>query len=47
MILDYCDEHLLHKPVKDIQGEARQMKGDLFLRYNREVLDPLFAPYLR
>ena len=47
MILDYCDEHLLHKPVKDMQDKAQQMKGELFLRYNREVLDPLFAPYLR
>ena len=47
MILDYCDEHLLHKPAKEIQGTERQMKGELFLRYNRGVLDPLFAPYLR
>ena len=36
-----------HKPVKDMQDKAQQMKGELFLRYNREVLDPLFAPYLR
>ena len=46
MILDYCDEHLMHKPAKDSRGEKQPMKGELFLRYNRDVLDPLFAPYI-
>ena len=43
-ILDYCDVSLrgMPRPV-DPDG----MRGNLFLRHNRNVLDPLFAPYLQ
>ncbi len=42
-ILDYCDVHL--RGQEATRGLDR-MKGNLFLRDNRDVLDPLFAPYL-
>lgn len=45
-ILDYCDVHLLGKSPADGSTDFAQMKGNLFLQHNRQVLDPLFAPYL-
>jgi endo-1,4-beta-xylanase len=45
-ILDYCDVHLLGKAPADVSTDFTQMKGNLFLHHNRQVLDPLFAPYL-
>ena len=43
-ILDYCDVYLRGaSPAIDPDG----MRGNLFLRHNRNVLDPLFAPYLQ
>ena len=45
-ILDYCDIHLMNKPGQTTQHDPGQMKGDLFLRENRAVLDPLFSGYI-
>ena len=44
-ILDYCDARL---PGRETAGAADPggMDGGLFLRENRGVLDPAFAPYL-
>ena len=45
-ILDYCDVYVYLRgtsPGIDLSG----MRGNLFLRHNRNVLDPLFDPYLR
>ena len=41
-ILDYCDEKLCGKPQINAPVKTDRMKGDLFLKYNRERLDPLF-----
>lgn len=43
-ILDYCDVSLRGMP-RSVDPDG--MRGNLFLRHNRNVLDPLFAPYLR
>ena len=42
-ILDYCDERLLRIPRENGSAGSGRMKGELFLRYNRAVLDPLFG----
>ncbi|MBR4458870.1 MAG: hypothetical protein IKS31_07925 [Clostridia bacterium] len=41
-ILDYCDSRLLGRG----EAEPQPMDGAVFLRDNRDRLDPLFAPYL-
>ncbi|MBR4068411.1 MAG: hypothetical protein IKK08_07275 [Clostridia bacterium] len=46
MILDYCDVHLFGKAPEDVKTDLSQMKGNLFLEKNREILYPEFAPYL-
>ncbi len=45
-ILDYCDVHLMGVPREKTNSDLTRMKGELFLQDNRDVLDPLFAPYL-
>ena len=45
-ILSYCDIHLLGIPPERLSFDPDAMKGNLFLRHNRGVLDPLFSPYL-
>ena len=45
-ILDYCDVHLRGASPEQTAHDPDRMKGNLFLRDNREALDPLFAPYL-
>ncbi len=42
LILDYCDAKLLGR-----DAPVAPMDGALFLVENRDVLDPLFGPYLR
>lgn len=46
IMLDYCDIHLLGKSPENPSCGPDVMKGSLFLRDNRNILDPLFAPYL-
>ena len=46
MILDYCDVHLFGKAPETVQTDLSQMKGNLFLNNNRDILYPEFAPYL-
>ena len=41
-ILDYCDVHLLGKSRDEIKSDLSAMKGQLFLKYNRDRLDPVF-----
>ena len=41
-ILDYCDVHLLGKGRDEIKSDLSAMKGQLFLKYNRDRLDPVF-----
>jgi endo-1,4-beta-xylanase len=43
-ILDYCDVCLRGMPRS---VDLSEMRGNLFLRHNRNVLDPLFASCLR
>jgi len=45
-ILDYCDVHLYGKSPDEVESDLSQMKGNLFLEHNRDVLHPYFAPYL-
>ncbi|MBQ4638991.1 MAG: hypothetical protein IJB69_00520 [Clostridia bacterium] len=45
-ILDYCDVHLLGKDPAGVERDLSQMKGNLFLQHNRDVLGEEFAPYL-
>ena len=47
IILDYCDVHLLGVPPEKVQSDLSQMKGELFLRHNCDMLDPAFQPYLQ
>lgn len=46
MILDYCDACLKDVRQDGLQALRDRMKGDLFLRENRDRLDPAFAPYI-
>ena len=46
-ILDYCDVHLLGAPPEEIRSDLARMKGNLFLQSNREILDPMFDPFLQ
>lgn len=46
MILDYCDVHLFGKAPNKVESDLSQMKGNLFLEHNRDILYPEFAPYL-
>ena len=41
-ILDYCDVHLRGKGRDEIKSDLSAMKGQLFLKYNRDRLDPVF-----
>ena len=41
-ILDYCDVHLRGKTGRNAAGGPGGMKGQLFLKYNRDRLDPAF-----
>ena len=45
-ILDYCDVHLYGKDPSEVKSDLSQMKGNLFLEHNRDVLGEEFAPYL-
>ncbi|MBR6752977.1 MAG: hypothetical protein IKM05_02975 [Clostridia bacterium] len=45
-ILDYCDVHLYDKDPSEVKSDLSQMKGNLFLEHNRNVLGEEFAPYL-
>lgn len=45
-ILDYCDVHLYGKSPDEVESDLTQMKGNLFLEHNRDVLHEYFAPYL-
>ena len=45
MILDYCDVHLLGKDREAVSGSLSGMKGQLFLKENRDRLDPEFDRY--
>ncbi len=45
-ILDYCDVHLYGRSPEDVESDLSQMKGNLFLEHNRDVLHEYFAPYL-
>ena len=45
-ILDYCDLYLMGIPSETVRSDLGRMKGNLFLRDNRELLDPLFDAYL-
>ena len=45
-ILDYCDVHLYDKNPSEVKSDLSQMKGNLFLEHNRNVLGEEFAPYL-
>jgi endo-1,4-beta-xylanase len=46
LILDYCDVHLFGKDPSSVESDLSQMKGNLFLEHNREILYPEFDPYL-
>ena len=41
-ILDYCDVHLFGKDPGEVKSDLSQMKGNLFLEHNRDVLDNHF-----
>ena len=41
-ILDYCDVHLRGKGRDEIKSDLSAMKGQLFLKNNRDRLDPVF-----
>ncbi|MBP3648153.1 MAG: hypothetical protein J6K73_00035 [Clostridia bacterium] len=43
LILDYCDVHLMGKAPEAVQSDLSQMKGNLFLEHNRDVLYPEFG----
>ncbi len=45
-ILDYCDVHLLGKDPAGAERDLSQMKGNLFLEHNQNVLGDEFTPYL-
>lgn len=45
-ILDYCDVHLYGKDPAQVETNLADMKGNLFLVENRDVLHEYFAPYL-
>lgn len=45
MILDYCDVHLYGKDPSEVETDFSLMKGNLFLQYNRDRLDPAFADF--
>lgn len=45
-ILDYCDVHLLGADPASVTSDLSQMKGNLFLEHNRDVLHEYFAPYI-
>ncbi len=42
MILDYCDVHLFGRDPKEVATDFSDMKGGLFLKENRDRLDPAF-----
>ncbi len=42
-ILDYCDVHLRGKGRDEIKSDLSAMKGQLFLKHNRDRLDPAFG----
>ncbi|MCQ2457653.1 MAG: hypothetical protein MJ142_02850 [Clostridia bacterium] len=42
MILDYCDVHLRGADPAEAETDFSLMKGNLFLQYNRDRLDPAF-----
>ena len=42
MILDYCDVHLFGKSRESVSTDLSAMKGGLFLKENRDRLDPAF-----
>ena len=46
-ILDYCDVYLLGKGRDEIRSDLSGMKGQLFLEYNRDRLDPAFDPFIK
>ena len=45
LILNYCDAHLPGKKADGAAGRPAGMKGQLFLKYNRGRLDPVFDQY--
>ena len=45
LILDYCDVYLRGKSRSEVNGNLSGMKGQLFLKYNRDRLDPAFDAY--
>ena len=45
-ILDYCDVHLCGKAPDEVESDFSQMKGNLFLQHNRNVLHAYFSPFL-
>ena len=45
LVLDYCDVHLFGKSREEVRGDLSSMKGGLFLRENRQRLDPAFDLY--
>ena len=45
LILDYCDVYLRGKSRSEVNGDLSGMKGQLFLKYNRDRLDPAFDAY--
>ena len=46
-ILDYCDVHLRGKSRDEIKSDLSGMKGQLFLKYNRDRLDSAFDPFIK
>ena len=44
-VLDYCDIHLFGKDRDGAPDSLPDMKGQLFLKYNRDRLDPVFDLY--
>ena len=46
-ILDYCDACLRGIRTDSFGNLTDGMRGNLFLQYNRDRLDPFFDPYLR
>ena len=46
-ILDYCDACLRGIRADSFGNLTEGMRGNLFLQYNRDRLDPFFGPYLK
>lgn len=46
-ILDYCDVHLRGKSRDEIKSDLSGMKGQLFLKYNRDRLDSAFDSFIK